>query len=190
MYQKSVVIIEEKNYINELLGLTEREQKGEVEPTVIALSSDVSQKLTASGVKFKKPEDYGLTEEYLREKGLAWFRTFPNHKVKDNKNIKELLIYNGLSLWWFVEQQLYMSGFAFPRVQDVIKQVISLDTIVKAEEPAKIYFADTDTLASKVIKSICRTRQIATVAISHSSIIKKIRRFLVQRLRAIAYVYG
>lgn len=187
LHSKSLVIIEDPNQIDKLIPLVRTKQGGDVEQTVIALDKDVCQELARKDQEFKTPEDYGLSGEYLEDKGLKWFTSFPNIKTKGNKNIKEIVTHDGLSVWWLVDETFYVSRFVFHSVREIIKQVILLDHIIKAEEPAMVYYAQNDTPTSIVIRFICKSRNIATATISRSSSIK---RRLSQRLKAIAYVYG
>jgi hypothetical protein len=187
---KSLVIIEDRSQIDALISLA----KGN--PTVIALNDDVGQELTSRGVEFKTPEDYSLSEEKLEEEGLKWFRSFPDIKVKDNKNLKEIVVHDGLSVWWWVEDQIYLNRFVCPRMMHTIKQVIILDRIIKAEEPALVCYAKGNTKgkdqvwsfssASRVIEFMCKFRNIATVTVSSPASLWR----LPKTLKKFIFVYG
>ena len=187
MHTKSLIIIENRSQIKKLLSLVGIGERQEAELTVIALNGDIAQELTRENLEFRTPEDYGLSEEYLQEEGLRWFRSFPNIRVKDDKNIKEIFVYDGLSLWWLIEQQIYLSQFAFPKVMRTITQAIMLDRIIEIEEPTTVYCADNDTSVSRVVRLICKSRNIATTSASSLSLIKTL---LIQKLRATVYIYG
>ena len=170
---KSLVIIEDRSQIDALISLA----KGE--PVPIALNKDVGQELTGRGMEFKTPGDYGLTEDKLEEEGLTWLRSFADIKIKDNKNLKELLVHDGLAVWWFLEDQIYLNRFVFPRMMHTIKQVIILDRIIKAEEPDLICYAAGDTdgkdqvwsfsSASRVIRFMSEFRNISTATVFNQS---------------------
>ena len=99
MNSKSLVLIENRSQIDELMSLAKTKQCGDTKLLVIALNRPFSQELARRGMEFKTPEDYGLSEEYLEEESLKWLRAFPSIKVKDNKNIKQLVTYDGISIW-------------------------------------------------------------------------------------------
>lgn len=186
MDNKSLIILEDRGQIDKLISLA----KGK--PILIALNSDVGQELASKGVEFKTPKDYGLleeSEEYLDvdDKGFRWLRSFINIKVRDNRNIKEILTYHGASIWWLVEEQIYNNQFVFHRVGKIVKQVFMLDHMIRAEDPTMTYYAKNDTPASIVIGFICKSRNIATATICRSFGIK---RYLAQKLKAILYIYG
>jgi len=187
---KSLVIIEDRSQIDKLISLA----KGK--PTVIALNDDVGQELTSRGVEFKTLEDYGLSEEKLEEAGLKWFRSFPDIKIKDNKNLKEIVLHDGLSVWWWVEDQIYLNRFVFPRMMHTIKQVIILDRIIKAEEPALVCYAKGDakgtdqvwsfSSASRAIEFMCKFRNIATASFSSPASLWR----LPKTLKTFILIYG
>jgi hypothetical protein len=187
---KSLVIIEEPSQIDALIALA----KGN--PTVIALNNDVGQELAYRGVEFKTPENYGLSEEDMEYEGLKWFRSFADAKIKDNKNLKELIVHDGLSVWWFVEDQIYLSRFVFPRMMHTIKQTIMLERILKAEEPALVCYARGDTKgkdqvwsfssASRVIEFMCKFRSIATATVSSPASLWR----LPKTLKTFILIYG
>jgi glycosyltransferase involved in cell wall biosynthesis len=180
-----LIIVEKQSQADRLAALASS-KRGEWLISVVLYGAAAGEP-AGRDIAFKTKEDYGLSEEYLQEEGLKWYRSFPNHKVKDDKSIKELLTYERTSLWWLVEQQIFISRFAFPAVLDKIKLVIMLDAIIKAEKPGKIYYADTGSPAAEVIKLICKSRDITAVALFRSS---GIERRLYRRFRAVVYVYG
>ncbi len=187
---KSLVIIEDRSQIDKLISLA----KGK--PMVIALNDDVGQELTSKGVEFKTPGDYGLPEEKLEEEGLKWFRSFADIKIKDGKNIKELIVHDGLSVWWYVEDQIYLNRFVFPRMMHTIKQVIIMEKIIKSEEPALVCYAKGDTKgkdqvwsfssASRVIEFMCKFRNIATATVSSPASLWR----LPKTLKTFILIYG
>jgi len=187
LHSKPLVIIEDRSQIDKLISLARTKQRGDMKLAVIALDKDVCQELARKGLEFKTLEDYGLSGEYLEDKGLKWFRSFPNIKTKDNKNIKELITYDGISVWWLIDELFYLSPYVFHQVKEIIKQVIILDHMTKVEEPSMICYVQNDTPVSGAIEFICKSKNIATVKVSHSSSIK---RLLSEKLKVIVYKYG
>ena len=129
MHSKTLVIVEDSYQIDKLLDLARARQKVGVSLVLVALTQKVSEALSSRGLEFKTIENYGISNEYLEEEGLKWFRSFPNIKTKDNKNIKELITHDGISMWWLVDELLYQSHYAFHQLRGMIKQVILLDQI-------------------------------------------------------------
>jgi len=187
MSSKFLVIIEEPGQIDKLISLVGTKEGGGIKPRIIALSKGVCQELARRELEFKTPQDYGLSDGDIEDEALKWLRSFPNIKIRDNKNIKEIMVYDGISLWWLVDELFYLSPYVFHQVRDIVKQVIILDHVTKAEEPSVIYYAQNDTPVSRAIEFICESKNIATVKVSHSSGIK---RFLSQKRKEIIYTYG
>jgi glycosyltransferase involved in cell wall biosynthesis len=182
-----LALIEEPGQIDRLFSLVGARQKGDVKPKVVALNIDVCQELARRGLAFKTPQDYGLSDTEIEDEALKWFRAFPNIKTKDNKNIKELITYNNISVWWLVDELFYLSKYVFPQVRETVKNVIIIDHIIRAESPSKVYYVRSDTPVSRVIEFVCKSRNIATTKVSFSPSIK---RFLFQEIRAAIYRYG
>ncbi|MFC1992246.1 CDP-glycerol glycerophosphotransferase family protein [Chloroflexota bacterium] len=182
-----LTIIEEPRQIDGLISLAASKRKRNIKPRVIALHKDVQKELARRGLESKTLQDYGLSEGDLEEEGLKWFRAFPNIKIKDNKNIKELITYDGISVWWLVDELFYLSPYVFHKVREIVKQVIILDHITKVEGPSMVCYAQNDTPISRAIEFICKSKNIATVKAFPSSSIK---RLLSQKLKVMVYTYG
>ena len=189
MGAEALIIIESRNQVDKLISLAmrEKQKKGDIKPTVVALSEDVGYELAAIGLEFKTLADYELSEGAIREEEIKWFRTWPDAKIEDNKNIKELILYDDISLWWLVDEVLHQDSFVFHGVMEVVNQATILNRIVSAEEPSVIYYAQNSGPASGVIEFICKSRNIAVITVPGSS---RLKRGLSQKLRAAVYLYG
>lgn len=189
MGAEALIIIENRNQVDKLISLAMREEqrRGDLKPTVVALSEDVGHELATRGLEFKTLADYELPEEEIREEEIEWFRTWPDAKIKDNKNIKETILYDNASLWWLVDEVLYYNSFAFPSVKEVVNQVTIFNRIVSIEKPSVIYYAQNNGPASGVIEHICKSRNIPAVTIPGAS---RLKRRLSQKLRTVVYIYG
>jgi UDP-N-acetylglucosamine 2-epimerase len=186
MKAKSLVIIDDPNQADRLIALAGRNQGGD-RLTVVALNEGVYRDLAARGLEYKTPADYGLSDGDIEDELVKWFRTLPDTKIKDNKNIKELLVHDGISLWWLVDEVLYWHSFIFPSLKQVISQVIALNNIIGVEEPGAVYYAKNSKPASRILELICNSRNIQAVAIPGSYFIG---RRLSRRLRGMVYIYS
>ncbi len=186
MQAKALIIVEKQSQVEELLCLA-RSRQHEADLTLFAPDDTVAGKLDNSNIRIKTGKDYGLSDEYLQKTSIEWYRSFADKETGIGENIKELLVYKNISLWWLVEQQLYISRFAFPRLRDTIQQVIILDRIIQAEKPAIIYYADNGTVLSTAIRFVCKSGGIDTAISAGSS---RIKRRLINKFRAFAYING
>jgi hypothetical protein len=192
MNSKSLIIIEEPSQIDALISLAKAGREENAEPVLVALNSSVKGELGKRGLSFKTYEDYGFLEESteyvdIDGKGFDWLRSTVDIKIDRNKNLKEALTYDGASIWWLVEEQIYSSRFAFHSLGEIIKRVFLLDCIIKTEAPSTVCYADNGTSASIVTEFICKKRNIATATICRSS---AIRRYLSHQLKAFLFIYG
>jgi len=184
---KALIIVEEKSQIEELVSLARKQKRQDGALTLIALDDAITYESEKDKLAFKKRGDYTLSNDFLQQESLKWFRLLADCRLRNNQNIKELLTYKGIALWWLVEQQIYMSKFAFTRMQDIIKQAIVLDRIIKSEQPSVIYYTDSHSPVSGIIKIICQAGNIVAVTVAHKSSVKQ---YLCCRFRVFAYING
>lgn len=184
MGAEALIIIDDRNQAGNLISLA---KGGDIKPTVVVLGEDVGHELASGGLEFKTLADYELSEEEIREEEIEWFRTWPDTKIKDNKNIKETILYDNASLWWLVDEVLYYNSFVFPSVKEVVNQATILNHIVSIEKPSLIYYARNNGPASGVIEHICKSRNIPAVATPGVS---RLKRCPSQGLRTMVYIFG
>ncbi len=155
----------------------------------IALNTSTYQGLTKKGLDCKMPADYGLSDAEADEEALKWFRAFPNAKLKNGKNIKELLEHKGLSIWWLVDETIYWSTFVFRNssLREALKQAIIFDHILKAENPSMVWCTRGSKTVYQVTNAIARSRSITMLA---SPPYFDIKGYLSQRLSTIIFTYG
>lgn len=186
MKARSLVIIENRNQADKLIALAGRNQGGD-RLTIVALSEEVCRELAARGLEYRTLADYGLSEADIEDEGISWFRGWPDTRIEANKNIKELITYSGISVWWLVDEVLYWHSFIFPSLKQVISRVIILSHIIRAEKPSVVYFADSGKSASRIIGLICQSRAIQAITISSAS---RIRQSLSRKLKEVVYIYS
>ncbi len=182
----ALLIIDDPNQVDSLISLAGGEQdNGGL--TIIAINEDVCNELAARGLEYKTLADYGLSEGDIEDEVVKWFRKWPDTRIKDNKNIKELILYSDISLWWLVDEVLYWHSFIFPSLKQVISQVIALNHIIRAEEPSVIYYAQNGKPASRIIRLMCESRDIQAVTTPGSP---RMGQRLSRSLRTIVYIYS
>ncbi|MFC1979245.1 glycosyltransferase family 4 protein, partial [Chloroflexota bacterium] len=184
---KFLIIIEDRSQINELLAQAEQRKAVEASIEVISMNRNVNDELQRLHVKSKTLDDYGLSEEYLEEEGMKWFKSFPSIKIRNGKDIKELLAYNGISIWWLLDEVLYRSPYLFKQLQATIKHLIAFEYIVKVEKPSRIYYINNDSCVSKVLDFVCREKSIRTAKAASSP---GIRQALSNWIKVKIFQYG
>ncbi len=159
---KILAVIDNRNQIDKLNSVIKIKNSESTELKIFALNYDIGKELASRGLESKTPEDYELSKEAIRDEPLKWFRSWPDNKIKSNKNIKESLSYENKSIWWFLDGWLYLSSFCFDySIRDILKYALILEHVIGIEKPARIWCAESDTPACRIIGLICQSRGIA-----------------------------
>ena len=77
--------------------------------------------------------DYNQNIDYVK-KAIDWIKTWPDKQIMNGKSFKELLIYDGISIFWFLETRLYLY-----RIQELIFLIEKLKLITEVEKPENIW---------------------------------------------------
>lgn len=168
MEARSLIIVENTNQVDRLITLAKKNpKKGEVR--LVTLDESVHRELAARKLECKTLKDYGLSEGDIADEVVKWFRKWPDTGIKDSKNIKELILYDGISLWWLVDEVLYWHSFIFPSLKEVVSQVVILNHILRAEEPSLVYFSQNGKTTSRILELICNSRNIEAFTTTSSA---------------------
>ena len=92
---------------------------------------------------------------------IEWFKEWYSTPIKDGKNFKEVITYNGLSLHWLMDLWFYNVPFYFKPIPEVLGIVGSVSKIVK-RSPNEVVFIDDGSDFSKLLKNECIERKIKT----------------------------
>ena len=88
-----------------------------------------------------------------------WITNWANRKIKNNKNFKELITYEGVSLWWFVDMWL-LENHASPTKVVSINQIISYLNDFNTKIENKTYEEIDLELREKFLKNINKKKTI------------------------------
>ena len=110
--------------------------------TVFATGPSVAAELGSRYPAVKTKDDYSLSDEDWR-KGMDGNSRLANSDISGSGNIKDMLVHRQLSLWWLIEQPLYVSRFAAPSVKEKIETLIMLEKVLADETPAAGSFLPT-----------------------------------------------
>ena len=80
---KILIIAKEQSRVERLIALARSSGKQDYDLTLVLLDDAIANKTGSGNIKIKTKDDYGLTEEYLQEEGLKWYRLFPDQKVRN-----------------------------------------------------------------------------------------------------------
>ena len=72
--------------------------------------------------------------EYQTLRPIKWMKLWSNQTIWNGKNIKELLVYENISIFWYLESRLF-----FKRIQALIILIEQLKTVFAVEKPEKVW---------------------------------------------------
>ena len=119
--------------------------KKEDDPHIICLDNNIHEILLSKKIVHKNIWEYPLNGSIEKEI-LSWFKKWANKPSLEGNNIKGILDYKGISLWWFLEIGIFDSyrGLNNPvPVKKLLEKLELLDSIVKIENPQKVIFLNT-----------------------------------------------
>ena len=105
--------------------------------TIICMDDAIHEKLNSEGVDHNLISDYKLDFD-VELKALNWLKNWSNSKIFDGKNIKELFVHEGTSLWWFMELAIFQPFKEFkysPSMKELIEKVEFVKTVIEIEKP-------------------------------------------------------
>ena len=116
---------------------------------LVALDIAASLALTAGRIPHKTPSSYPVPDSNART--VDFLNAWSCKPLLGGKNIKELLVHDGFSFWWCMEQWLYYSFLYRDPLNKIIEAVDVVQTVLKTERPKRIVYLDDGLLFSKVI---------------------------------------
>jgi len=126
---------------------------------IVCKSNDIKTKLVDLGIECKTFNEYSHDTEEELQKSIDWIKTWPDKKISNNKTFKELLVYDDLSIYWFLEARLY-----FYRIQELILLIESLRKIISIENPDSIWVKgskDANCIVSELCKGIIQKFELS-----------------------------
>ena len=149
------------------------EQNRDAKLVITSLNVDACPELRNRNLAFKTSEDYGLSGNDITEEGINWFKSWSNAKIRDNKNIKELLVYEGISVWWLVNTWLFSSTFFYDSIASVLRHIAIIERILAVENPDMVCCFNDGELPYRVIRQVCQSKNIPVTVISKPPLSKR-----------------
>ncbi len=112
--------------------------------------------LVKMGLSFRSIDSHGPTEPEARKKTMEWVRQWANQPVLNGATLKELLIYRGISLWWFLDPRWILVGEKYlPYLPDAIRRLEQITRILSEERPGQTISLCKDTEFNTLLKLAC-----------------------------------
>jgi CDP-Glycerol:Poly(glycerophosphate) glycerophosphotransferase len=105
-------------------------------PVLVAWTSESASALRSAGRPGRAVSEYVSPEDQDRidEAAIAWTKGWGTRSVWDGRSIRDLLVWKGVSLWWFAELYLHHST-ACPRY---VRLIETFFRILEAERPDEV----------------------------------------------------
>ncbi|MCD6288310.1 MAG: CDP-glycerol glycerophosphotransferase family protein [Candidatus Hydrogenedentes bacterium] len=103
---------------------------------VVCLDDESGEALRTMGVGAVSFRDYLKPDDWLRidRDAVAWLKGLPETVIENGTSLKERFSHRGVSLWWAVEESLFLNGGLF----DLVKIHQAVQAIIDREQPARV----------------------------------------------------
>jgi len=105
-------------------------------PVLVAWTDEAASALRSAGAPGRAVSEYVSREDQDRidEAAIAWTKGWGTRSVWDGRSIRDLLVWKGVSLWWFAELFLHHST-ACPRY---VRLIETFFRVLEAERPDEV----------------------------------------------------
>ena len=123
---------------------------------LVAWSEPGAAALRSAGIACKSLRDYLSPAEAdaVDEAAMAWTKSWGNRPMRDGRSFRQLLEWNGLSLWWFAELYLHHSTAAPGHV----RAIETFHRVLEAEKPAEVEAAGLTAGEAVLLERTCVAR--------------------------------
>lgn len=112
--------------------------------------------LESAGVPYRREDIDADEADRIDEAAMAWSKAWGKRPVLDGRSVRELLVWKGVSLWWFAELYLHHSTEA-PRLVRLIER---FGRILDAETPDEVEAVGLDGEEAVLLGRTCTARRI------------------------------
>jgi len=191
---KTLIIVNSMSQISKLISEVKKLKSNSNNETIlILLNSYAKDKLDEENLNYKTTENYDFCQKLndLDKKAISWIKKWPNIKIRENENFKELVAYENISLWWLVDVWFYLaSSFNYYPIKEIIKNIEIIRHIIDIENPDHIIVTDSKSLIGKITILIGNQRKIPISVIESGtffnfkySAMKFVRPFLIKNFK-------
>lgn len=126
--------------------------------TIVAWTDDAAAALRAAGAGFRTASDYVSADEQDRidEAAIEWTKAWGTRSVWDGRAVRDLLVWKGVSLWWFAELYLHHSTEC-PRYVRLIETFLR---VLEAEQPDEVEAEGLTEEEAVLLGRACTARRI------------------------------
>ena len=97
---------------------------------IVCASDKARRRLSEMGLQCRTMAEYSQDAAGDQQRALSWIQKWPDMPVLDGKSFKELLVYNGVSIYWFLQTRFYMH-----RMKELLVLTERIGAVIAAEKP-------------------------------------------------------
>jgi len=124
------------------------------ESLIIAGNEGIKDEITNLGYTCKLINNYSKNPKNELNAAIQWVKNWPDKPILNGKNFKDLLVYDELSIFWFLE-----SRFFSYRIQNLIPLIEQIKNMIKIENPTEIFIQGNSDLHNIIKKKYGNTIQ-------------------------------
>ena len=125
---KDLVFIFEETNADKLLQSIKNEK------IVICGNDIIKSKISKLGYSCKSITEYSDDPYCDIKHSIDWIKNWPDKPILNGKSLKKLLVYNDISIYWFLETRFFVC-----RIQTLIPLIEQVRRILSSEKPNKIW---------------------------------------------------
>jgi len=126
---KKILLIFENSKIESTLN-----SEANNESLIIAGNEVIKDKITDLGYTCKLINNYSKSPKNEIDKTIEWIKNWPDKPILNGKNFKDFLVYDEMSIFWFLENRFYLY-----RIQSLIPLIEQVKNMINLENPKEIF---------------------------------------------------
>lgn len=92
-----------------------------------------------------------------------WLRSWSNKPILNEKNLKQALVYRGMSVWWMMDTWLLWAGIMPPPFEDVLHTLEAAHNLLAALRPQRVVSLDQGEMLNTILEICSRGLGICSI---------------------------
>jgi len=118
-----------KGFLDSALSVSNKENI-----VIVCANDEISQNLSELGYQCRSIGSYSRASDAELQNAVEWMKTWPDKSILNGKSFKELLVYEGVSIYWFLQTRLYLH-----RVRDLLFLIEHIKHVLEEEMPVRVW---------------------------------------------------
>src|SRR6266478_9510 len=131
--------------------------------SILIAGDEIRADLAGSEVRVLCLEEFGPDRNAVYQGMNEWLRRWSNKAVCTGRNIKQLLAYGGMSIWWLMDCSLLTSHTTPPNMEEVLHDLEAISMVLKQIRPTRVISLNSDYVFNSCLEICCRELSVSTV---------------------------